>query len=316
MRLEQLYYFEKIYDEKSMARASEKLFVSQPAMSIAISNLEKELGVDLFIRQKKGVVVTEKGEEIIDYVRVALRNIEKIQEVAEQKSYSELRILCIPVLSNTVLPEILSSWKRRNLQVNVYAEELPIASIVTAFQENISDHINYFMFGGFTSQELEALEPWLRKEKVSCIYLGSDETYLFARKEILKDKTSLSIEECKQYLQIFYGVTQDLDSNAAELRKNVLTKRHTVQNYITVDSMILFKQLLKDGVGVTLMPGALFSSDALLEEQNLKRAKVNGWDSIDYYLLYSQREKLELYEEDFVQEVQKYFYQWNLKQQK
>lgn len=41
MRLEQLYYFAKIYDEKSISKAAEQLFVSQPALSIAISNLEK-----------------------------------------------------------------------------------------------------------------------------------------------------------------------------------------------------------------------------------------------------------------------------------
>ena len=58
MRLEQLYYFAKIYDEKSISKAAEQLFVSQPALSIAISNLEKELGVRLFDRNRNGLSIT------------------------------------------------------------------------------------------------------------------------------------------------------------------------------------------------------------------------------------------------------------------
>ena len=80
MRLEQLYYFAKIYDEKSISKAAEQLFVSQPALSIAISNLEKELGVRLFDRNRNSLSVTAEGERIIGFVREIIHNVDNIHE--------------------------------------------------------------------------------------------------------------------------------------------------------------------------------------------------------------------------------------------
>ena len=62
MTIEQLYYFVKIAESGSFTSASLKLFISQQALSISINNLEKELGVSLFQRSRKGVSLTVDGE--------------------------------------------------------------------------------------------------------------------------------------------------------------------------------------------------------------------------------------------------------------
>ncbi|MBQ7025122.1 MAG: LysR family transcriptional regulator, partial [Peptococcaceae bacterium] len=61
MRMEQLKYFAEVARAHSIAIASEKLFVTQPAISIAIKNLEEELGCVLFIRSKNGIQLTDMG---------------------------------------------------------------------------------------------------------------------------------------------------------------------------------------------------------------------------------------------------------------
>ena len=77
MTLTQLLYAVTIADTKSMNKAAEKLFVSQPALSGAIKDLEEEIHKELFIRNNKGILVTTEGEEFLRYARqmVELNNL-------------------------------------------------------------------------------------------------------------------------------------------------------------------------------------------------------------------------------------------------
>lgn len=69
MTLNQLQYAVAIANTKSMNKAANELFVSQPALSGAIKELEEELATQIFIRTNKGIVVTTEGEEFLRYAR-------------------------------------------------------------------------------------------------------------------------------------------------------------------------------------------------------------------------------------------------------
>lgn len=69
MTLTQLLYAVTIAETKSMNKAAEKLFVSQPALSGAIRELEEEIHTELFIRSNRGILVTTEGEEFLRYAR-------------------------------------------------------------------------------------------------------------------------------------------------------------------------------------------------------------------------------------------------------
>lgn len=69
MTLTQLQYVVAIADTKSMNKAASVLFVSQPALSGAVKELEDELSTQLFVRTNKGIVVTTEGEEFLRYAR-------------------------------------------------------------------------------------------------------------------------------------------------------------------------------------------------------------------------------------------------------
>lgn len=65
MQIQQLTYFVAITEQGSINKAAEKLFVTQPNLSKAISNLENELKVRIFNRTNKGVVLTDEGKSCI-----------------------------------------------------------------------------------------------------------------------------------------------------------------------------------------------------------------------------------------------------------
>ncbi len=80
MTLQQLTYLIKVAECGNITEAAEQLYISQPSLSTAISNLEKEMGVTAFVRTKKGVSVTREGEELLSFARMLLEQADIMKD--------------------------------------------------------------------------------------------------------------------------------------------------------------------------------------------------------------------------------------------
>lgn len=69
MTLTQLNYVITIAQTRSMNKAAEKLYVSQPSLTFAVKDLEEELGITLFYRSGRGVTLTNDGAEFLAYAK-------------------------------------------------------------------------------------------------------------------------------------------------------------------------------------------------------------------------------------------------------
>lgn len=85
MRLEQLYYIVEVARQKSISKAAKNLYISQPSLSKAISQLENELDTPLFVRLQQGIIPTTTGELIIDKAQNILKEVADIKVLAENK---------------------------------------------------------------------------------------------------------------------------------------------------------------------------------------------------------------------------------------
>lgn len=80
MTILQLKYVIAIDEECSMRKAADRLYVSQPGLSSAVRDLEKEIGIQIFERVHNGVVTTSAGASFIAYARNAVEQFEKVEE--------------------------------------------------------------------------------------------------------------------------------------------------------------------------------------------------------------------------------------------
>ena len=80
MTLQQLKYFVTVAECKNITSAAEKLFISQPSLSAAIHNFEKEMGVTAFTRTNKGIKITREGEELLSYARNLLEQADIMKD--------------------------------------------------------------------------------------------------------------------------------------------------------------------------------------------------------------------------------------------
>jgi DNA-binding transcriptional LysR family regulator len=115
MNLRQLRYVVATADHGTMTAAAQALFVAQPALSRAIRELERELGVELFARAGRGVALTESGEQIVGYARDALRAVDAIEAFSSAPTGArpgELRVASTPTLEPELTARLLPEFAR------------------------------------------------------------------------------------------------------------------------------------------------------------------------------------------------------------
>ena len=85
MTLLQLKYIVKIVECGSMNEASHELYVSQPALSSSVKELEKELGIEIFTRSSQGIALTVDGAEFLTYARQVLDQASLLEDAKPRK---------------------------------------------------------------------------------------------------------------------------------------------------------------------------------------------------------------------------------------
>ena len=80
MNVNQLKYILAVAGSSSMREAATKLYISQPALSSSIMELENELGILIFERSNKGIVLTDAGQEFLTYAKKVIGQYEILEE--------------------------------------------------------------------------------------------------------------------------------------------------------------------------------------------------------------------------------------------
>jgi len=91
MELRHLRYFVMTAEEGNVSRASQRLFVSQPAVSRQIKDLEEELGMSLFKREPNGLSLTPAGETALVHAREVLVKAEGLKKAMQVMAKREAR---------------------------------------------------------------------------------------------------------------------------------------------------------------------------------------------------------------------------------
>ena len=79
MTLQQLKYIIKIVECGSISEAAKQLFITQPSLSTAVKELEKELGIEIFYRSPKGISLSDDGIEFLSYARQIIEQTELLE---------------------------------------------------------------------------------------------------------------------------------------------------------------------------------------------------------------------------------------------
>src|SRR5690349_3717079 len=126
MTLTELKYVVALAQERHFGRAAQKCFVTQPTLSLALAKLEDELGMKLFERNKNEVLVTGRGQQIVEQARRVLDEVGKIQQLArggKDQLSGAFRLGVIPTIGPYLLPDLIPILRKKAPQMPLIIEE-------------------------------------------------------------------------------------------------------------------------------------------------------------------------------------------------
>jgi LysR family hydrogen peroxide-inducible transcriptional activator len=126
MTLQELRYLVAVCDQGHFGRAAKACFVSQPTLSAGIKKLEEELGVVVFERSRRRVMLTERGRELADQARLVLQDVERLRELAEQERAplaGDFRLGVIPTVGPYLLPHLIPALRRAHPALRLLLRE-------------------------------------------------------------------------------------------------------------------------------------------------------------------------------------------------
>ena len=122
MEMAQLEYFSKVVQERSFSKAADRVYRTQPAVSIAIRRLEEEIGLPLLDRTQKTPVLTDAGQVVYDYAQRILALRDQVgQAISELQSLKRgrVRVGANESTSLYLLPDFILKFREQHPEVKV-----------------------------------------------------------------------------------------------------------------------------------------------------------------------------------------------------
>ncbi len=220
--------FCEVAKEGKLTKASEKLNISQPAITKHIHNLENELNTTLFIRNK-GMILTKKGQELFDKVYPAVKQIEEAEKsICESKS----------IVFGTY-PTMLSKVLSKSIQKIYKDTNLKISIITEPYKE---------LYDRFLSYDIDIVI--IRKtfdnvpDDVKYIKLGDSEFVFFANAKSVLNKNKIDIKDLENRMIYVPRSTPDF----------IINKFEGITNKIKRIDSVTSSSILKndfDSIGIT-----------------------------------------------------------------
>lgn len=255
MELRELEYFQMVSRLKSFTKASEKLNISQPSITVAIKKLEEELGVSLFSRNTRTVNLTNEGEIFFQRVNKILNDLNNA--VLEMNDFSNLKreILKIgvpPSTASNILPKIFKKYKKDNTNIELVINEFSSSGIVNLLEK---EELDIGLIGLNTKTNLLETRKTRSIEILVCLpadhplkdlptipfYLLKGDPFILIKEGIIH---KIILEECKKNnFQPNVAFYSKLLQNTIPLVSKDIGITFTLDTIIINDSNIIYRSL-------------------------------------------------------------------------
>ena len=286
MRLEQLKYVIEVAKCKSINKAAQNLYMTQPALSIAINALEEELKYPLFKRSKKGVVLTEEGQRVLQEAQAILDTINGWYQIKADGEFSlegVVHILAIPSVCVALSRTLISQLHKNHPKLSVFLHE-KTPQYMLASLENSAVNI------GITSCPLAKEEAFCRRAQESGWQveklLEDERCVLMSAHNPLAQEGSLKQADLRQLTLAYYS---DMSDDVSETYKTYFNQ----DRFFRLSSRESILELISEDGAVGIFPEKTTRSSYLRRSGLIKALPIADLDMhISYLLLYPAKTNL------------------------
>ena len=276
----------RVAESGSLTRAASLQHASLAAVSARIKSLEEQVGMDLLVRQARGVKLTPPGEAFLHHARVMLRQLESMRSDLQEYGgglRGHLRVHANTTAVSDILPDVLAGYLAEHPRVNVDLQEKPNAEIARGVLDGRCDL-------GIVAGQVNPLG-------LQAIHFSTDQLVLAAsRKHPLARRKAVSFAEVinEDMVGMHQGSTLQnfLEGEAHRLGKSLKLR-------IQLSSFDAMCRMIGAGVCVGVVP----ESTARRNQDSLRIALVrltDAWSVRERFILVRDRATLPGYAHDLI----------------
>ena len=277
MTLKQLRYITTVADIGNITEAAKQLYIAQPSLTSAIQELEKEYGITIFIRNKKGIEITPEGEEFLGYARQVLEQTDLIDERYTGSNRGKLRFCVSSQHYSFVVEAFVELLKKYGGEkYEFHMREKQTYDIIEDVS-HLRSEIGVLYMNRFNET---VIKKTLRDNGLIFEPLFRAKPHVFVGKDSpLAKKKSLSLEDLKPYPRLSY---EQGSHNSFYFSEEILSTVDADKELLVHDRATLFNLLIG-------LNGYTICSGVISEELNganivARPLKVDDYMEIGYIL--------------------------------
>ena len=248
--IRQFRYLVAVAEHRHFSKAAEACFVSQSTLSTAIRELEQQLGVVIFERNRKSVLITPVGEKLLAQARAILGEVEDFVSLARAEKGSlngEIRLGVIPTIGPFLLPKMLGELRQAYGKLRLYLKEEISSRLAVMLKQGQLDVL--VLAFPYPLRDVETVTLF-EDEFVLCMPPGhSLERLKSVRQNQLRGEALLLLEEGH--------CLRDHALEACELQS---AETNLVYQGTSLHTLV---QMVAGGLGLTLLPAMAVAGDVL-----------------------------------------------------
>lgn len=261
MTLQQLRYVIQVVESGSLNQAAKSLFISQPSLSKAIHELEKEMGISLFIRTNKGIILSEEGNKFLGYARQVVEQANLLEEQYNAKQIPSKTVFAISsqhyAFVVNAFVALVKEYDQNEYEFSLREQRTfdIIEDVRTRRSELGILYLSHF--------NKDVIMHFLKKDNLTFTKLFSASPHVFvSNKNPLASKKTVTMQDLEKYPRLTYEqgtnnsfyFSEELHSIQNAKKSIVVSDRATLFNLLiglngyTISSGILSKDLNGDQI--------------------------------------------------------------------
>lgn len=264
MLLAQIEAFLTVAERRSVSAAAGVLYVTQPALTTRLKNLERELGVDLFVRTSRGMRLTAEGRAFRPHAQRALQSLAAGRELLRERRegrVGELIVGAAPAISTYVLPLVLRTFQAAFPNVHLIVR--------TGHSEDVLELV-------LREQVQIGLVRDLPHPAVTSTPLYEDEIVLVVHPQHrLAGEPSIAVQELgDERLILFDRTSSYFVLTSAFFREAGVVPRGVME----LDNVDATKKMVEHGLGIAFLPYTAVREE--LADGSLREVAIQGYEPV------------------------------------
>lgn len=298
MNINQLKYVLETAASSSMREASTKLYVSQPALSASIHELEEELGILIFERTNKGISLTDAGREFLSYAKKAVGQYEVLEQRYLSRDSDKDRFSVSTQHYNFAIKAFTDVIREMKPDKYIFYVRETKTKEVLEDVRNLKSEVGIVSFSGSNEVLIKKL---LRDYQLAFTPIMKRDTYVYVWMDHpFAGRNELSIDDMKNYPCISFD--QSNDSNFY-ITEEAMADRD-FDKTIRTDDRATTMELIAALNGYSIGSGMLSEADAIL--QGLTAIKLKEEDPLTIGYITRKGSTLSAYGRKYVEKLMKY----------